>query len=84
MKGPGMNASTPSSAPRGNSENTTESSVADADLPVAPGADPSNVPGARKPAQPDRATGHYGPGYGDPTRHQGNDLPPAKETPGNG
>ena len=73
-----MNASH-SSPLRGSPENTTESSVANEDLPVTPGA-----PGARKPAPPDRATGHYGPGYGDPTRHQGNDLPPAKETPSNG
>ena len=76
-----MNASTPSAPRRGSPENTTESSVANEDLPVTPGADPTSVPGARKPAPPDRATGHYGPGYGDPTRHQGNDLPPAEEAP---
>jgi len=62
---------TPSTA-----EDTAESSLVGQDTPGSP--DGTSVmppaPGKNK-APPDPATGHYGPGYGDPTPHQGNDAP---------
>ena len=76
-----MNPTAPSNSSRGRPEDVTESSLADEDLPVQPGGSPAAVPTAGdRSAPPDRATGHYGPGYGDPTRHQGTDPPPSKES----
>ena len=76
-----MNPSAPSIPNRSIPEDVTESSLADEDLPMTPGGDPAAVPAADdKSAPTDRATGHYGPGYGDPTRHQGTDLPAGKES----
>ena len=72
-----MSSSAPTTPRRGDQENTTESSLAEDDSPVTPDKGSATVPSPEgKPAPVDRATGHYGPGYGDPTRHQGNDLPP--------
>ena len=73
-----MNPSPPN---RGKPEDVAESSLADEDLPVTPAGSPATVPAAGdKSAPPDRSPGHYGPGYGDPTRHQGTDLPTPKES----
>lgn len=44
-------------------------------------ATPGNTAGAaQQPAPPQTATGHYGPGYADPTRHTGNSLPGRPDT----
>ena len=76
-----MNTSPPSLPSPGTSEDSAESSLAEQDPPGAPDSSPAAVPNVRSTQQPvDPATGHYGPGYGDPTRHLGNDPPP-KDTP---
>ena len=78
-----MNSSSPPKTPSEKGEDTTESSLADEGSPVTPADGPAGMPSpSGRPPSDDRATGHYGPGYGDPTRHQGNDLPPPKKPSG--
>jgi len=60
------------------SEDNAESSLAEQGSPGTPDAASDTVPSPGKNQAPtDPATGHYGPGYGDPTRHYGNDSPSA-------
>jgi hypothetical protein len=68
-----MNTPTGSQPPDPRSR--TDAPVADS---VGDGrSNPSQPPAAPTQGPPDDpATGHYGPGYGDPKRHYGNDPPP--------
>ena len=70
-----MNTSGPVST-QSPSDDTSESSLVEQDTPTSPGGPSVTTPDSQRNEAPaDPATGHYGPGYGDPTRHQGNDPP---------
>ena len=71
-----MNDSAHPDTPSSTAEDAAESSIVGQDAPgTSDGASVTPPTPAKNEAPPDPATGHYGPGYGDPTRHQGNDAP---------
>ena len=71
-----MDTTAGSSSRSAASDAATESSVVDSNVNDLSSGSPAPAAPAHGPAPTDPATGHYGPGYGDPKRHYGNDPPP--------